>query len=176
MSKPYRYTVLLLFAALALPSQLQAHRLEVAAFAEGRRIEGSVYVPGGGTVAGARVSVRRPDGDVLAELLSDAEGRFTYLATEAADLLIRADAGDGHVAERAVRAAEMSGGMGGGADADLEAMVERVVARQLRPLREELTAQGERVGLRDVLGGIGYILGLAGLALWWRGRGGRGGS
>jgi nickel transport protein len=39
----------------------------------------------------------------------------------------------------------------------------------LRPLREQHEAHDARVRLQDVLGGIGYIVGLAGLGLWWYG-------
>jgi nickel transport protein len=52
----------------------------------------------------------------------------------------------------------------------LAALVEDAVARQVGPLREQLQAYEDKVRLHDVLGGIGYILGLAGLALWWRSR------
>jgi nickel transport protein len=48
--------------------------------------------------------------------------------------------------------------------------VEQAVARQIRPLREALQAHEEQVRMRDILGGIGYIIGLAGLALWWSSR------
>jgi nickel transport protein len=48
--------------------------------------------------------------------------------------------------------------------------VERAVARQIRPLREALEAERSRARLHDILGGLGYIAGLAGLALWWRSR------
>lgn len=58
----------------------------------------------------------------------------------------------------------------GAADAALEAAIERALARQLRPLREDLAAAEDRTRLRDILGGIGYIVGLTGLALWWRSR------
>ncbi len=47
------------------------------------------------------------------------------------------------------------------------AAIERAVARQVRPLREETQAAREAVQLRDLLGGLGYILGLTGLGLWW---------
>jgi nickel transport protein len=50
----------------------------------------------------------------------------------------------------------------------MAAAIERAVARQVRPLREDALAAREAVQFRDVLGGIGYILGLAGLGLWWR--------
>lgn len=52
----------------------------------------------------------------------------------------------------------------------IEAAIEGAVARQIRPLREELLATRDALRLRDVLGGIGYIFGLAGLALWWHSR------
>ncbi|WP_058553939.1 hypothetical protein [Thiohalocapsa sp. ML1] len=53
-------------------------------------------------------------------------------------------------------------------DPDLIAAIERAVARQVRPLREEAAAARDAAGFRDVLGGIGYIVGLAGLGLWWQ--------
>jgi nickel transport protein len=52
----------------------------------------------------------------------------------------------------------------------LDAAIERAVARQIRPLREELLATRDALRLRDILGGVGYIFGLVGLALWWHGR------
>lgn len=57
-----------------------------------------------------------------------------------------------------------------GLDPDLELAIERAVARQVRPLREALLADRDRARLHDVMGGIGYILGLLGIALWWRAR------
>lgn len=50
------------------------------------------------------------------------------------------------------------------------AAIEQAVARQLHPLREQLLAAQDRARLQDILGGIGYILGLTGLALWWHAR------
>nr|WP_242470868.1 hypothetical protein [Thiocystis violacea] len=53
-------------------------------------------------------------------------------------------------------------------DPALVLFIEEAVARQVRPLREQLVAIDDRIRFQDVLGGIGYILGLTGLALWWR--------
>jgi nickel transport protein len=61
-------------------------------------------------------------------------------------------------------------------DPALEAAIERAVARQIRPLREQLVAAEDHLRLKDILGGLGYILGLTGLALWWRSRAGSTGS
>jgi nickel transport protein len=78
-------------------------------------------------------------------------------------------------AASAIAAAGLVGNEGGVATAsvlapDLEAAIETAVARQIRPLREELLMTRDTLRLRDVLGGIGYIFGLAGLALWLHGR------
>jgi nickel transport protein len=54
------------------------------------------------------------------------------------------------------------------------AAVEQAVARQLRPVREELAAAQGQAGLRDILGGLGWILGIAGVLLWRRHRPGGG--
>ncbi|ADC61472.1 hypothetical protein [Allochromatium vinosum] len=53
-------------------------------------------------------------------------------------------------------------------DPALIGAIEQALARQTHPLAERLNTLEERVRFQDVLGGIGYILGLTGLALWWR--------
>lgn len=48
----------------------------------------------------------------------------------------------------------------------VDAAVDRAVARQVRPLLEAYEAAEGRVRFNDVMGGIGMIVGLAGIALW----------
>jgi nickel transport protein len=55
-------------------------------------------------------------------------------------------------------------------DPALAAAIESAVARQVRPLREELAEARARARMQDVIGGIGYIVGVAGLVLWWTAR------
>lgn len=50
--------------------------------------------------------------------------------------------------------------------AELQNLIETAVARQIKPLREELAAYKEQAKFRDLLGGLGYLLGLAGLGAW----------
>ena len=47
----------------------------------------------------------------------------------------------------------------------LEEMTDRAVARNVRPLRRQLDALDNRIRMRDVIGGFGYILGITGIAL-----------
>jgi nickel transport protein len=116
------------------------------------------------------------------------------------DHVIVAETGDGHRAEWRVSAAELVGSFPAAAepavgsatakaaappsgpspmvstagiaarDPALMSAIESAVSRQLRPLREQLIAMRDRTRLQDILGGIGYIFGLTGLALWWRSR------
>lgn len=205
-----------------------AHKLNVFAAADGRRIEGEVYFAGGGKAADVPVLVQSAAGETLAELRTGADGSFAYAAEAPMAHTIVAETPDGHRATWRIGAGELAsafpqvtapvdrsnrgsepansdsgGGAGTGADqaggsddqprsptpvgaADpvpdlavdpaLAAAIERAVARQMRPLREEALAAREAVQLRDVLGGLGYILGLAGLGLWWRCRRGRTGA
>ncbi|MEJ2590269.1 MAG: hypothetical protein P8178_02520 [Candidatus Thiodiazotropha sp.] len=191
--------LLLLIFGLLAASPVYAHRLKVFATAEGARIEGTAYFAGGGKASGAQVSVLDAQGRQLASLTPDDQGAFSYTATRRMDYQIVADTRDGHRASWTVRASELPAALPAPADGDkpstpqatarpqqpsaatasppdaaldseMVALVERAVARQVRPLREELEAYGDRVRLHDILGGFGYIAGIAGLGLWWRSR------
>lgn len=51
--------------------------------------------------------------------------------------------------------------------AEITALVEATLDRKLKPLMDRITALNEnRISLSDILGGIGYIVGLAGLAAY----------
>lgn len=164
-----------------------AHRLQIFAFVDGDRIEGSAYFAGGAAAPGARIQVLDAQGRPLTELTPDPSGAFSYQAQTAEDHMVVAEIGDGHRAEWRIRASELAPGFPGTSvprepgttplpsrapakEADLRVLVEQAVARQIRPLREELAAAQGRATLRDLLGGIGYILGLLGLLVWWRSR------
>jgi len=182
-------TAWLIAALLALALGLAAgpaaaHKLKVFARVEAGEIVGSAYFVGGARAAGAMVRVLDSAGVELARLTPDEQGRFRYRPTQPGDYLIEADSGDGHLARWTLAAAELGPGPAPpaavasdatvapapSADSRLAALVEDAVARQVAPLREQLLAYEDKVRLHDVLGGIGYILGLAGLALWWRSR------
>ena len=50
---------------------------------------------------------------------------------------------------------------------EIEALLESTLDRKLKPLMDRITALSEnRISLSDILGGIGYIAGLAGLAAY----------
>ncbi len=58
--------------------------------------------------------------------------------------------------------------------AEVTALVESILDRKLKPLMDRITALNEnRISLSDILGGIGYIVGLVGLATYMQYRGKR---
>ncbi len=49
-------------------------------------------------------------------------------------------------------------------------IVEKVVARHIRPLQEQIDSYESKVRLHDILGGIGYLFGLMGIVMYIRNR------
>jgi nickel transport protein len=168
--------LVLLCAAPAL-----AHRIHLFA-SGGTVIEGSAYFSGGGALASATVRVTAPNGVRLGEVRTDAAGRFTFRPAHRCDHVFVVEMGDGHRAECTVPAAELPSDLpslpgapppppaepsGQPEPADPSAReLERAVARAVRPLREQIDRLEHRLRFRDVLGGLGYIAGLTGLAFY----------
>ncbi|MCV6588525.1 MAG: hypothetical protein OIF57_05795 [Marinobacterium sp.] len=102
--------------------------------------------------------------DELPESLSDSTG----------NVVINSDAStNGALISGTVIAAGVSPASGVTTAIDqaaLQAVIEKAVARQIAPLRKELNAYKEKAGLRDILGGMGYIFGLCGLMIMLRNR------
>jgi nickel transport protein len=53
---------------------------------------------------------------------------------------------------------------------ELEALVERAVARQLAPIRRTIEEARNQRRIADIVGGIGYIIGLMGVVLYFHAR------
>jgi nickel transport protein len=171
-----------------------AHKLKVFATAEGRMIHGSAYFRVGAPAKGAKVEVFGPAGRRLAEAVTDGKGEFTVEAKVRGDHRIVVVSGDGHRAEYTLEAEELPDdlpgaaggpeaaaerpgpavaapgpGQGGPPPAELERMIERAVSKQVNPLREQLARFEEKRTLLDLVGGIGYIVGIVGVAFYFLG-------
>lgn len=166
MIRRFALACLVAFALCGGVPPALAHKMKVFATADGATISGYVYFGGGGRAMGARVEATADGAPVYAGVTDD-EGRFAFPIGARADYRIAVDGGDGHAAEATVPAADLpeaSSAVAAPVAADLEALVERAVARQVRPLREQIDAYEEKVRWHDVLGGLGAIVGVAGLA------------
>ena len=178
---------------LCASGEAMAHRLNVFAAYDGTRVSGEAYFTGGTKAEGIAIRALGPDDKFLAEVQTDAGGEFVFPALPPTDLEIVADAGDGHVAKFRLSAAEMGGSPAmaeastpsassvlgpatSAAATTLEQAVDRAVARRIAPLQRQIAEYESKIRLHDILGGIGYLIGIAGIAFWWLARReGRGG-
>jgi nickel transport protein len=180
-----------------LPLPVQAHRLNVFASVDGAVIRGSVYFQGMIPARNAPVTVLDADGALLAETVADDAGHFAFEATWRVDHRIVADLSDGHRATFVIAAAQLPPSLpvpsepsqpapeadksanAAGAEATqqamppeaaIEAIVDAAVARHVGPLRQQIAAYQDKIRWNDVLGGIGYIVGMTGLAFYFLAR------
>jgi nickel transport protein len=172
------FCLLLLGAAPAF-----AHKIKLFAAAEGMVVSGYAYFSGGTRAQGADIAAHVGERQVFGGKTDD-QGAFRFTATESADHRLTVDSGDGHTAGFTIKAEELGkaaeppspaaetaaetaaapAAQTATDDGRLAALIEQAVARQIRPLREQLDTYQESTRLRDALGGLGFIIGLGGLA------------
>ncbi len=170
-----------LIAVLAA-GDAEAHRLNVFAWDSGDLVRGEVYFADGTPVSGARIEAACPDGVVVFSGVSAIKGAFSFPAPCCSSVRIVADAGMGHRAETTLELAETLRSVPERGetlqpssvgimriDALTPSAVEAILDERLEPIRQELARlarREDRVRLRDVVAGLGFISGAAGLALY----------
>jgi nickel transport protein len=182
-----------LFFILALaPVQARAHKVTVFAWVEGDTVFTQCKFAGGRYAKGARLEVYNDTGEKLLEGLTDEQGQFTFKPPSPQALRIVLMAGTGHRGEWRVAADEFASA--GAADKskpaaaispaataehdpppaknvtlaadELQALVEASLEKKLAPVLRRLEQQAQGPALSDIIGGIGYILGLVGLGAY----------
>jgi nickel transport protein len=186
---------LVCFAILAiflLPSFAFAHGVKVFAYVDGDTIRVEGQYSGGKKVDQGNVLVQDLQGNELLSGKTNEQGEYVFKIPVQTDLKIVLMDDQGHRAEWIVPASDMmhpisktetsvqdknpqnqekAGSSRLMARAELEAVIESVLDRKLEPVYKALAdAHQQGPSLRDILGGIGYILGLVGIALYVQSR------
>lgn len=181
-------TVLLLTLILSAPT-LQAHNVVAGAYVDGMLIEGEIaFSNGEAALPGVLVEVFIENGQKVGETQTAADGLFSFTALSPEKHILKADLGAGHVAEIVVEAGDFTAAkkpakstakdsatlatnaVAGISATELETIVRKAVAQQVKPLQKELRAYKEKVMIRDIAGGLGFIFGLFGVAAWMASR------
>ena len=183
-----------LFCCFATPPAAHAHKVTIFAWAEGDRVFTESKFSGGKMVKAGKVEVFDRSGNLLLEGLTDDNGAFAFQAPAITDLKIVLTAGMGHQNSWLLSAAELGKGeptpfatpsdpavleiprepvpaaVGPGLTArEIEAIVSRQLEEKIRPLTRMVAASQEKgPTMRDIIGGIGYIIGLVGLGAYVR--------
>jgi nickel transport protein len=179
---------LLLF--LIFSEQASAHSVHIFAWAEGERICSESYFSKTTRVRDGEAIMADAAGLVLARARTDATGLACFpLPEKAQDLTFSILAGSGHRGEFSLRAVDLAASFpqissspdpssapetglpaSGRTDHedDLRAIVNQELQRQLAPILQALAEikADKAPGLNEIVGGIGWILGLASAAQW----------
>jgi len=180
----------LMILLVFLPDKAWGHRVNFFAYIDGDMARAEASFSRGGKIKNAQVEVWNADKDVL--LLrgrTDELGRFAFPlpsspagSEKGLNLRLRLLAGEGHQAEwlfkTEIGAAEQkipidvellpSRGVTSGRE-ELEELIRRTVREQLEPLKNLLIEQRHaEPSWREIIGGMGWIIGLAGLFAYAR--------
>ncbi|MDX2512999.1 MAG: hypothetical protein QNK25_13205 [Desulfobacterales bacterium] len=177
------FSTLLLLAA----SPSQAHRVTIFAWVDMDTIHTESKFGAGQKVRGGDVLVMDEAGNQLLAGKTDDNGEFSFPVPQKTALKIVLDATMGHRAEWFIPLSEIIGtDESAGATVEqspeaptpspvtistqeIETIVEKVLERKLKPMQRMLAASLQPgPSFRDVVGGIGYIFGLMGVAIWFR--------
>lgn len=169
-----------------------AHNVVGGVYAIGDEIEGEVGFSNGSMAkAGTIVTVLTQTGAPIGEVTTDDNGFFTFTAKNRIVHVFTVNLGAGHQLSMQLAADELPEALSHDvikptseehfrevsltdipviADPSILLLIDKAVAKQIKPLRKEIQLLREKSGLRDIIGGIGYIFGLLGLIAFLRER------
>jgi len=181
------YLLVSLFSVCAF-----AHNVVGGVYATGFEIEGEAGFSNGSMAnAGTIVKITDQSGIPLGEVVTDDEGLFTFTAKKRITHVFNINMGAGHQLTMQLPAEELPESLSVQPlnklatnnqpevannetpvieNQTTSLMLEKAIAKQIKPLRKEIQSLKEKSGLRDILGGIGYIFGLLGLVAFLRER------
>lgn len=175
--------------SMSLVAPVYAHKVVADAYASDDVIEGEVGFSNGDMAVGILVEVFDPAGNKLGEVTTDEEGFFLFKPTQVIEHVFRANLGAGHVAEFKVAVEDLPVIDGAAAPVtttvsevasetqQMTASVSQVssadlrgIKQELKLMRKEIAAYKEKNDFQNILGGLGYIIGLCGLYVFFLAR------
>ena len=186
---PY-FLGLLSLVFLTSPTLSMAHKVNIFAWVEGNSVFTESYFSDGTKVINAIVEVFDTEGKKLLTGTTDKEGKFDFGIPLKTDLKITLNASMGHRAEYLLPKEEITGDQGSldknikesqgekeveekisVSREEIKSIVEDALDKKLNPILRKITLiqdQGPRIS--EIIGGIGYIIGLMGIALYFSNR------
>jgi nickel transport protein len=184
--KTTRTAILGVFLLCMFTAPVCAHKVTVIGWVEGDTVFLEGYFSTGTKAENAEIQVSGPGGEVLVEGRTDENGEFSFKVPAVVTLKVLLNAGMGHqatceIAEEDIRAEAALAGDGtdegdvkGAAttidETALRAIVSSEISKQLNRFSRQLNtsgSHGDGPSITDILGGIGYIIGLVGLGTFY---------
>lgn len=190
------FILTLLFAflgTLLISSPALAHKVNVYAYAEGRKVHVRAYTQSA-PLKNAQILVCAPDSAKVLETKTDEKGECVFEALFRADLKIEVNAGEGHASNYTLKADELPADLPTYEEwkqmpqkktsdippvsqpatidtKEIEQIVESVVECKIAPIRKMLIEQqeaSERASFDRVIAGLGIIFGATGVIMYLR--------
>ena len=185
------YVLMLFFASILIISSNSpalAHKVTIFAWVEGDSVFIESKFVGGRKATGAQVLVFDREGKQLLEGKTNNKGEFSFKIPKLTDLRIVLNAGMGHKAEWRIPESEIKEAGGVSEEKrtgkspqlidaalskqEIKELIEESLDRKLRPIMKMMAeSKSEGPSITEILGGIGYIFGILGVALYFRNRG-----
>lgn len=187
------YLVMIPFLAVSFfPETALAHKATVFAWVEGDTVFTESKLSGGKRVVKGVIRVYDANKQLLLEGRTDDQGEFSFKVPETAPVLVELNAGMGHMARWTLNSEDLGKEAVFTEDSlkdepkdnmpspelkavppvppeELEALIEKVMDEKLKPIKKMLAERHpENPSLTEILGGIGYIIGLVGMAAYFR--------
>jgi nickel transport protein len=167
-----------------------AHKVIIFAYVEGDIVYTESYFSDGKKCMNSKIEVFNNRGDKLLEGLTNGEGEFSFeVPSEDGDLKIVLTAGMGHRAEYSISADEIRGSTGlikeeseepvsivspetSSVDLkEIQSIIEDTLDEKLKPIMREIKkSQEDKISPTEIIGGIGYIIGIFGIIAYFLSR------
>lgn len=163
-----------------------AHKVSAYAYREGDKVIGECYFVDGSHCKNSKVELYDSKGNKIAETVTDEKGRFSFKTLNTGELKIVVLAGEGHRAEYTIEATKQAEKKENKKTEiakqsekqqvlqssinkeELKHIIDESMEAKLQGIKIEimdLRKQMDKVSLRDVIGGIGYIFGIWGIIM-----------
>ena len=194
--KLYLILILIILIIIIMDVSVFAHKVNIFAYVEGDKVYTESYFSDGKKCVESKIEVFDNQGNKLLEGLTDEEGMFSFKIPLKdvidGDLKIILTASMGHRAEYIIRADEL-GDVSGLIEEKIEepvspvspeissvdlkeiqSLIEDTLDEKLKPITREMReirkSQEDRISPTEIIGGIGYIIGIFGIIAYFLSR------
>jgi nickel transport protein len=189
-NKLYLILIFTFLTIIMMDVSVFAHKVNVFAYVEGEKIYTESYFNDGKKCIDSKIEVFDNQGNKLLEGLTDKEGKFSLeVPSEDGDLKIVLTASMGHRAEYSISADELRGAVGLIKEEpeepvsivssetslvdlkEIQSIIEDTLDEKLKPIMREIKKSREdKISPAEIIGGIGYIIGIFGIIAYFLSR------
>jgi len=189
-NKPYLILIFIFLIIIMINISAFAHKVNIFAYVEGDKVYTESYFNDGKKCINSKIEVFDNQENKLLEGLTNAEGEFSFeVPQEDGDLKLVLTASMGHRAEYIISADELGDTVGSIKEKfeepvsvvspevssldlkEIQSLIEDALDKKLEPiLREIKKSQEHKISPTEIIGGIGYIIGIFGIVAYFLSR------